>query len=121
MPADLDSLARRNLLNSRSPDPDKMIRLGRTCLEEGHLSDAVDFLSAIDDETGLETVLETAVDEGDFFIYSRAVKVLERPMEASTLERLAENAERLGKLVFAAQARNRLTRNQAPPRQETES
>jgi hypothetical protein len=101
----LDCLKRRSLLNSKNESPQTLIGLGRGFAAEGYLSDAVDFLAKAGDTDGLRELTPRAIEDGDYFLLTRITKVLQRKAETSELETLAGNAERLGKLAFAARAR----------------
>jgi len=98
-------LARRNLMNSRKAGPEELVHIGRAYAEAGFLSDAVDFLAMAEDKEGLHRLLIQIMDQGDFFLYKKIKKLLNQPFDPGDLGRLAENADRLGKLTFAAQAR----------------
>jgi hypothetical protein len=100
-----DSLKRRSLLNSKNESPQTLSELGRGFAAEGYLSDAVDFLAKAGDAEGLGELTPRSIEEGDYFLLTKIAKALGRKPEASELEALARNAERLGKLTFAARAR----------------
>lgn len=104
----LDCMSLRRLLNSKDSSPEKYIAAGRELAENGSLSDAVDFLAKAGNEEDLEKIMETAIEEGDFFLYGRIVKALGRKAGEFELQRILDNADKLGKSSFAAQAGNAL-------------
>jgi hypothetical protein len=105
MAVNLDSINRRRLLNDGSPDPVKLGSLAREFAEQGFLSDAVDFLEKAKDTESLTALLDTAVSEGDLFLVRRILRILGRKPDKDLLLSVAENADRLGKALFAGQAR----------------
>ena len=103
----LDCLNRRQMLNSTSISATKLSELAREFAGQGFLSDAVDFYAKANDQEGLAQVLNLAVDEGDYFLFTRIKKTLGLPIEPEDCQRLADRAEELGKLAFAGQARKK--------------
>jgi len=96
-------------MNSRETAPEELVQIGRVYTAAGFLSDAVDFWAKAGDKEGLDRLSAQAIEDGDFFLYNRIKKVLHQPLDPGDLGRLAENAERLGKSAFAAQARKQIT------------
>jgi len=102
---EMNCLARRKYLNAKGESPEKWSELATDYMQNGYLSDAVDFFNKAEDVNGLENVMTLAVEEGDLFLARRVAKCLSRKIESTQLEDLYQNAERLGKLSFAAQAK----------------
>jgi hypothetical protein len=100
-----DSLTRRQLLNAASTSAAKLSEMGQEFASQGFLSDAVDFFAKAKDREGLARVLDLAMDEGDYFLFTRINKILGLPAGHAECQRLADRAEQLGKLAFAGQAR----------------
>lgn len=105
MPAKLDTISRRKILNDTSADPARLSPLAREFADQGFLSDAVDFFDKGKDSEGLTGLLDKAVAEGDLFLVRRITKILGRKPERDLLLSVAENADKLGKTLFAGQAR----------------
>ena len=101
----LDSISRRRLLNDESADSAKLGSLARELADQGFLSDAVDFWEKAGNTEDLTGLLDTAVSEGDLFLVRRILKILNRKPDKDLLLSVAENADRLGKTLFAEQAR----------------
>jgi ATP/maltotriose-dependent transcriptional regulator MalT len=101
----MDSIGRRRMLNDTSADPAKLSSYAREFVDQGFLSDAIDFFEKAGDSESLEGLLQTAVSEGDLFLVRRILKILGRKPDKYLLKSVAENADRLGKTFFAGQAR----------------
>ena len=113
MAANLDAISRRKILNDTSADPAKLSPLARECADQGFLSDAVDFFDKAKDSEGLNGLLDKAVAEGDLFLVRRILKIQGRKPERDLLMSVAENADKLGKALFAGQAREMAENNGA--------
>jgi len=101
--------SRRALTDNPATSPDTFRRVGRELLELGQLAEALEFLGRAGDEDGLRFILERAVVEGHFFIYQGAAAKL-GGFQRTDLEILAAAAEKNGLTLYAAQARDVLTR-----------
>jgi len=117
----LDCLKRRNLLNSRTVSTEERIGYGREFMEDGLFSDALDFLGQADDREGLNALLPKIIAEGDVFLFTRLKKLLGQPATPQEWAALAEQAGRLGKATFAAQAERHLAEagSESPADQDT--
>lgn len=102
-----ECLQRRKFLYSSDVSPEKLSEMGRAAEKEGFLSDAIDFFDRARDLEGLNRILDRAVEEGDFFLATRVEKAGGETISGDRLEKLAQNAERLGKAVCAEQARQK--------------
>jgi tetratricopeptide (TPR) repeat protein len=100
----LSCLRKRDLLNSDRTDPAQLRHLGTRYLEEGRISDAVDFFEKADDREGLTSILTRCLAEGDFFLYRRVCRVLGIVPAAGDWSKLGDAALSLGKLHFARSA-----------------
>jgi tetratricopeptide (TPR) repeat protein len=100
----LSCLRKRDLLNSDRTDPAQLRHLGTRYLEEGRISDAVDFFEKADDREGLTSLLTRCLAEGDFFLYRRVCRVLGVTPAAEDWSKLGDAALSLGKLYFARSA-----------------
>ena len=74
-----DSLTLRKLLNTTSTSASKLSEMGQEFASQGFLSDAVDFYAKANDQAGLSQVLDQAMDEGDYFLFTRIKKILGLP------------------------------------------
>ena len=102
--ADVTCLERRAWLHAANMTPDKLKTAGRSMIEAGFLSDAVDFLAKAGDREGLARVIEIVIGEGDVFLFTRALKALGRQATEAEWDQLEQTAVRLGKQAFAARA-----------------
>ncbi len=100
----LSCLRKRDLLNSDRSDPARLGHLGTCYLEEGRISDAIDFFEKVHDREGLTSILKLCLAEGDFFLYRRVARVLGISPTAEDWTKLGEAALSLGKLHFARSA-----------------
>ncbi len=108
MTKELDCLARRAQLNAPNAGPDKLSQIGRDLSEADFIADAVDFYAKADDREALRRLFPLVIKDGDYFLFTRLEKVLQEPAAAADLKALADNAAKLGKNSFAAQAESRL-------------
>lgn len=100
----LNCLEKRELLNQSAVSIDKLLDWGALHEESGLINDAVSFYERAGAVEQLEALMETAVAEGDAFLYGRILKALGREVPAETWIALGKRAEELGKLAYAAQA-----------------
>jgi tetratricopeptide (TPR) repeat protein len=100
----LSCLRKRDLLNSDRSDPAHLGRLGTRYLEEGRISDAIDFFEKADDREGLTSLLKRCLAEGDFFLYRRVSRILSIAPAPEDWNKLGDAALSLGKLHFARSA-----------------
>lgn len=100
----LSCLRKRDLLNSDRGDPAQLGHLGTRYLEDGRISDAVDFFEKAHDREGLSRLLGRCLAEGDFFLYRRVSRVLDISPAAEDWTKLGDAALSLGKLYFARSA-----------------
>ncbi|MFH1091023.1 MAG: hypothetical protein V1742_05580 [Pseudomonadota bacterium] len=104
MYVELDCLKRRALLHSPATGREQLKEIGREMAQAGYLPEAVDFLVQAGDEAGLVELLQTALEEGDLFIFIQILKALGRQATRAEWETLEKSARRLGKEAFAAKA-----------------
>jgi hypothetical protein len=104
MYVNLDCLGRRKVLNERSADPARAAESARELAQLGFMSDAVDFAGLADDQALWDELQKRAVDEGDLFALRKIYRLTKQAPDRQALQALAENAQRLGKEAFAAQA-----------------
>ncbi len=103
----LNCLKKRDLLNSDRAEKDKLIKLGQDCLQEGFISDCIDYFEKAGHIEGLIQLKETCAADGDYFLYSRLVKILQDSPSPEEWTQLGDKALELGKLLFASLAYER--------------
>jgi hypothetical protein len=97
----LSCLKKRDLLNSDKTDKSEFIRLGESYLQEGRLSDSIDFFEKAEHTDWLIQLREQCAAEGDYFLYHRLAKVLGDSPSSEEWIKLGDNALDQGKLLFA--------------------
>ena len=85
-------LARRDILYGKSPPVAVLQEYGELYLREGRPNDAVEFFGQAGYTEGLRRICAVAIEEGDFFLFSRAKEFLRedglpRRIEATGRER----------------------------------
>ncbi|HVO83978.1 MAG TPA: hypothetical protein VMU60_06105 [Syntrophobacteria bacterium] len=100
----LGCLKKRDLLNSDRSDPAHCVELGTVYLEEGRISDALEFFEKAGHREGLDRLTERCLDEGDVFLFRRVAKILDLSPRPDQWLRLGDRALSLGKLHFARAA-----------------
>jgi hypothetical protein len=94
-------LKKRDLLNSDRVDKSELIRLGQGYLQEGFISDCIDFFEKAEHFEGLAQLKEKSAAGGDYFLYQRIVKILQDSPSPEEWTQLGDKALGLGKLLFA--------------------
>lgn len=97
----LNCLKKRDLLNSNRADKSELIKLGESYLQQGLISDCIDFFEKAEHFEGLIQLKEKCAAEGDYFLYQRLAKILEDPPSSEEWTHLGDQALGLGKLLFA--------------------
>ena len=97
----LDCLRKRDLLNSDKADKAGLIKFGERYLQDGRLSDSIDFFEKAQHLEGLNQLRERCTAEGDYFLYHRLAKILEEPPSSEEWLQLGDEALGLGKILFA--------------------
>jgi len=100
----LSCLKKRDLLNSDNAIPSKLVDLGKLYLQEDRLSDAIDFFEKAKYREGLEELRKRCLEEGDYFLYQRFLRVMEVSPGSEDWVRLGDAALNRGKLYFARSA-----------------
>ena len=122
-------LKKRDLLNSDRVDKSELIKLGQGYLQEGFISDCIDFFEKAEYVEGLAQLKEKCATEGDYFLYHRVVKILQDSPSPEEWIRVGDKALGLGKLLFAKFAYERAESHekaaqvekllQLPPQEQT--
>ena len=100
-------LKKRDLLNSDRVDNSELIKLGQNYLQEGFISDCIDFFEKAEHFEGLIQLKEKCAAEGDYFLYHRLAKILRDSPSPEEWNQLGDKALGLGKLLFASLAYER--------------
>ncbi len=100
----LGCIEKREILNQPAASTETLKYWGDWFFEKAHFSDAIDFYAKINDRPSLEKILQVAVEEGDLFLFNRVNRVMGAEPDVETVKKLAEQAKRLGKERFAAEA-----------------
>ena len=100
-------LKKRDILNSDKANKSELIRLGQSYLQEGFISDCIDFLEKAEDFEGLFQLKGKCAAEGDYFLYHRLVRILQDSPSPEEWTELGDKALGLGKLSFASLAYKR--------------
>ena len=100
----LGCLKKRDLLNSDRSDPPHLVQLGTAYLEDGRISDAIDWFEKARHQEGLDRILERCLDDGDVFLFRKVAKILGVSPGPDQWIKLGDRALSLGKLYFARAA-----------------
>ena len=96
-----DSLKRRDILYGRNTPTELLREYGDLYLREGRLNDAVAFFGRAGDHKGLRRIRQVAMEEGDFFLFSRATEFLQEEVSPEDWKGLGTQALGTGKHLFA--------------------
>jgi hypothetical protein len=94
-------LTRRDILYGKATPASVLQEYGELYLREGKPNDAVEFFGQAGYTKGLQRIYTLAIDEGDFFLFSRAKEFLHEAATPDELKRLGENAMKQEKFQFA--------------------
>jgi hypothetical protein len=100
----LSCLDKRDLLNKPSASVESLVDWGQGYLEAGFVYDAVDFFEKAGAQEPLRKLLELAQVEGDVFLLRRIHAILGQEPPTAVSLAVAEQAESLGKTLFAIKA-----------------
>ncbi len=96
-----DPLKRRDILYGKNTPSEALKGYGDLYLQEGRLNDAVEFFGRARYRKGLLHIRQIAVEEGDFFLFSRAMEFLQEEVAPETWRELGRKAMEKGKYLFA--------------------
>lgn len=103
----LECLEKRDLLNDADASEKTLRDWGQRFEQAGLLNDAVELYEKADARDDLKRILQIALDEGDVFLFSKLVRILEIEASREQWLAIAEKAQEAGKLSFVAQARRK--------------
>ena len=94
-------LTRRDILYGEATSAAVLQEYGELYLREGKPNDAVQFFGQAGYAEGLRRICTMAIDEGDFFLFSRAKEFLHEEASPEELRKLGLHAMEKGKFRFA--------------------
>jgi hypothetical protein len=109
----LTCLEKRELLNESVVSVDKLLEWGRRYEDAGLIYDAVDFYEKTGAREDLTRLLDEAKLEGNVFLVNRVCKILKAELTSEEWFAVGEQAERAGKMQFAAEGFRRSGRDLA--------
>jgi tetratricopeptide (TPR) repeat protein len=77
---------------------------GNSFLEEGLLSDALDFYKKANDNIGIKKIKDVSFDSGDIMLWEQATKALHLELKPADWEGIGQKAISLKKYYFAQHA-----------------
>ncbi|MHC4915336.1 MAG: hypothetical protein ACYTGB_07570 [Planctomycetota bacterium] len=102
-----DPLKRREVLYGETP-PEVLVEHGKAYEEEGKIDEALQFYTYAKDAEGLRRVKVKAIEMGDAFLLKAVARELPDDVGEADWQSLITNAEKLGKELYAEQARKAL-------------
>jgi hypothetical protein len=106
-----DSLARR-LLIEKEMDASASLAIAEAYLEDGRVSESLDFLVKADAQERIDQLFEEAIEAGDAFAVQVIARTTDREPDANCWERVARAAEAAGKERYAATALRQIGRGE---------
>lgn len=99
-----DYRLKQNLLYVDKVNTNTLQNYGDSFVEEGQLSDALDFYLKINDNNGLQKIKEIALNSGDVMLFGQAAKALNLELKPADWEGIGKKAMELKKYSFARHA-----------------
>lgn len=99
-----DYRLKQKLLYVDKVNPSALQNYGDLFLEEGHLSDALDFYLKANNNDGLQKIKEAALNSGDAMLFGQAAKALNMELKPADWEGIGKKALELKKYFFARYA-----------------
>jgi hypothetical protein len=96
-----DSLKRRDILYGKDTPEAVLREYGELYLREGKPNDAVEFFGQACYKEGLRRICQMGMEEGDFFLFSRAHEFLQEDIPPADWRKLGKKALEKGKYLFA--------------------
>ena len=96
-----DPLKRRDILYGKDTSVEILREYGDLYLRDGKPNDAVEFFGQARHTEGLRRIRQMTVDEGDLFLFSRAVEFLQDEVSPEEWRKMGNTALEKGKLHFA--------------------
>jgi len=99
-----DYKLKQKILYIDNTDPEVLLNYGNLFLEEGNISDALDFYEKAKHHEGMQKIKETAFDTGDVMLFQHAAKALNMELTEIDWENIGQKAISLKKYSFAKHA-----------------
>jgi tetratricopeptide (TPR) repeat protein len=99
-----DYRLKQKLLYVDKVNPNLLQNYGDMLLEEGFLSDALDFYQKADYNSGMQKIKDIAFDRGDVMLFQQAAKALHLELKPADWEGIGQKAIDLKKYYFAQHA-----------------
>jgi hypothetical protein len=100
----LDYSTKQKLLYINKASQTTLQNHGDSFLEDGLLSDALDFYQQAGFERGLQKIKDIAFERGDVMLFQQAAKALNLELKAADWESIGQKAMELKKYYFARHA-----------------
>ena len=97
----LPCLKKRDLLNDESASADVLIQEGKKFRESGFLHDALELFAKAKYSEGIASILNQAIQDGDFFLAKIASQKMDSPIGQEQLNVLGEKALEEKKYKYA--------------------
>ena len=102
-----DYRLKQKILYIDKVNPNVLQNYGDMFLEEGLLSDALDFYQKANYNSGMQKIKDIAFDSGDVMIFQQAAKALHLELKPADWEGIGQKAIALKKYFFAQHALER--------------
>ena len=102
-----DYRLKQKILYIDKVNPNVLQNYGDMFLEEGLLSDALDFYQKANYNSGMQNIKDIAFDRGDVMLFQQAGKALHMELKAADWEGIGQKAIALKKYFFAQHALER--------------
>jgi hypothetical protein len=97
--------SRRALTDNPATSPETCQRIGRELLGLDLCSEATEFFARGGDDQSLREIMNRAIEDGDFFVYRGALaRLADKTPAHDDIIKLRDNAEKRGKILYAAKA-----------------
>ncbi|MDR1486687.1 MAG: hypothetical protein LBT62_01640 [Deltaproteobacteria bacterium] len=96
--------AKRQLSENPNAGAESLTKAGEELLQAGFLADSLDFFQKASNNDMLRQILKLAVEQGDFFLYTKARSALKVEPELDDLKSLADNASQSGLFLHKSKA-----------------
>jgi tetratricopeptide (TPR) repeat protein len=102
-----DYRLKQKILYIDKVNPNALQNYGDMFLEEGLLSDALDFYQKANYNSGMQKIKDIAFDRGDVMLFQQAAKALHLELKPADWEGIGQKAISLKKYLFAQHALER--------------
>lgn len=99
-----DYRLKQKLLYIDQTNPNALRNYGDLFLQEGFLSDALDFYQKAGDSESLENIRMSAIENGDVMLFGQAARALGLELKPADWEKVGQKAAELKKYSFARHA-----------------